>query len=455
MKPKVLRKLQTMRNPIFTTLIEKPVKICRLTPSVTPSVQIAHQPGVETLSYTYDSMSRRTNETRSSTGARNFGYDPTGQLLQVTHPAGTATFSYDAVGNRLSVSGAAGAGSYSSNVLNQYTSAGGLGTLTYDANGNLAGGGGWTYSHNSNSWLISANGPGGASASFGRDARNREVKRTLNGVTTYHIYDDWNLVAEYNSTGTLTTRYIHGPRVDDHRSLGRLGGDCRRQPEGRDERERASQWIAPLGLYDYRNRTYSPTLGRFLQLAPIRFDAGDVNLYRYVANNSVNWVDPLGLITVVMPGAGPQNSGSNGNFADRVSNMHSDARQFGRHQRDQQRALDAIKDALAKDPCEEVNIYGYSRGGVGALELAEKLNQAGIPVDNLILVDPVTVTGNGGGLDVPSNARNAESHYQGDGRPWNPFRPTDFPGTSLRESGLGRRSVPYPNQHHAKMPGVF
>jgi hypothetical protein len=133
----------------------------------------------------------------------------------VTHPAGTATFSYDAVGNRLSVSGAAGAGTYSSNALNQYTSAGGLGTLTYDANGNLAGGGGWTYSHNSNSRLISANGPGGASASFGRDARNREVKRTLNGVTTYHIYDDWNLVAEYNSTGTLTTRYIHGPRVDE------------------------------------------------------------------------------------------------------------------------------------------------------------------------------------------------------------------------------------------------
>lgn len=191
-------------------------------------------------------MSRRTNETRSSTGARIFGYDSTGQLLQVTHPGGTATFSYDAVGNRLSVSGAAGAGSYSSNALNQYTSAGGLGALTYDANGNLATGGGWTYSHNSNSRLTSASGPGGASASFGRDARNREVRRTLNGVTTYHIYDEWNLVAEYNSTGNLTTRYIHGPRVDDHRRLGSLGGDCRRQPAGRDERERASQILAKV-----------------------------------------------------------------------------------------------------------------------------------------------------------------------------------------------------------------
>jgi RHS repeat-associated protein len=72
--------------------------------------------------------------------------------------------------------------------------------------------------------------------------------------------------------------------------------DCHRQPAGRDERERASQWIAPLGLYDYRNRTYSPTLGRFLQTDPIRFDARDANLYRYVSNNPVNWVDPDGLL---------------------------------------------------------------------------------------------------------------------------------------------------------------
>jgi RHS repeat-associated protein len=43
------------------------------------------------------------------------------------------------------------------------------------------------------------------------------------------------------------------------------------------------------------NRSYSTTLGRFLQTDPIRFRAGDINLYRYVANNPVNLVDPLGL----------------------------------------------------------------------------------------------------------------------------------------------------------------
>jgi len=48
-------------------------------------------------------------------------------------------------------------------------------------------------------------------------------------------------------------------------------------------------------LYHYRARAYSPTLGRFLQTDPIDFDAGDVNLFRYVGNNPMNWVDPLGL----------------------------------------------------------------------------------------------------------------------------------------------------------------
>jgi RHS repeat-associated protein len=38
------------------------------------------------------------------------------------------------------------------------------------------------------------------------------------------------------------------------------------------------EWLAQLELYDYRNRTYSTSLGRFPQPDPIGFDAGDVNL---------------------------------------------------------------------------------------------------------------------------------------------------------------------------------
>jgi RHS repeat-associated protein len=55
------------------------------------------------------------------------------------------------------------------------------------------------------------------------------------------------------------------------------------------------EFLKEANLYDYRNRIYSSELGRFIQTDPIRFDAGDVNFYRYVANNPVNAADPLGL----------------------------------------------------------------------------------------------------------------------------------------------------------------
>ena len=55
------------------------------------------------------------------------------------------------------------------------------------------------------------------------------------------------------------------------------------------------EYIAQLGLYDYRNRVYSPVYGRFLQTDPIRFQGGDHNIYRYCGNNPINGTDPLRL----------------------------------------------------------------------------------------------------------------------------------------------------------------
>jgi len=55
------------------------------------------------------------------------------------------------------------------------------------------------------------------------------------------------------------------------------------------------EWLSQFGLYDYRNRTYSAAFGRFIEKDPIGFRAGDLNLYRYVSNNPVNLVDPMGL----------------------------------------------------------------------------------------------------------------------------------------------------------------
>jgi len=49
------------------------------------------------------------------------------------------------------------------------------------------------------------------------------------------------------------------------------------------------------GLYYYRARYYHPTLQRFLSEDPTGFDAGDFNLYAYVANAPTGFVDPFGL----------------------------------------------------------------------------------------------------------------------------------------------------------------
>lgn len=49
------------------------------------------------------------------------------------------------------------------------------------------------------------------------------------------------------------------------------------------------------GLYFMRNRIYDPAVGRFTQRDPIGFSGSDANTYRYVQNNPLGFIDPLGL----------------------------------------------------------------------------------------------------------------------------------------------------------------
>jgi RHS repeat-associated protein len=90
-----------------------------------------------------------------------------------------------------------------------------------------------------------------------------------------------------NSDGDVSTQYNYSPF-----GVTQVMGTDVSQPF----RFTGREWDAETGLYYYRARYYSPEMGRFVSEDPIRFAGGDVNWYRYVGNNSVNNVDPLGLI---------------------------------------------------------------------------------------------------------------------------------------------------------------
>ena len=52
------------------------------------------------------------------------------------------------------------------------------------------------------------------------------------------------------------------------------------------------------GLVRFGARDYDPSIGRWTARDPIDFGGGDTNLYGYVMNDPVNWVDPGGLYDV-------------------------------------------------------------------------------------------------------------------------------------------------------------
>lgn len=53
-------------------------------------------------------------------------------------------------------------------------------------------------------------------------------------------------------------------------------------------------WLPELGMYYYKARMYSPTLGRFLQTDPIGYGDG-LNWYNYVSGDPINRTDPSGM----------------------------------------------------------------------------------------------------------------------------------------------------------------
>jgi RHS repeat-associated protein len=303
--------------------------------------------------YTYNSVGNRTSKTQTDDGfpvrAENYQYDPTDQVtgaeyLENSVVNRTVGYQYDPVGNRQQVTENNQPAAYTANNLNQYSTVDGQ-TLGYDLNGNLTfvinvpPAPNSSYTYDAQNRMIAAT-HGAHTASFLYDPRNRCVARTINGVTTFFTWDDWSLLEDRASTGALLANYIHGAGIDEilivtrpspldtfyhhHDGLGStvaltdntgtvvesyrydIYGDVSVFDSGGtwlptsalDNRFAFTgrELLVGLDLFDCRNRMYSKSLGRFLQIDPIRFEADDVNVYRFVMNNVINFVDAYGLV---------------------------------------------------------------------------------------------------------------------------------------------------------------
>jgi RHS repeat-associated protein len=284
--------------------------------------------GTNVLGFSYDAAGRRNTVTLPNSIIGTFGFDNADQLTSITYMHGTTTvgtlgYGYDLGGRRTSMTGTlagfvppTAVPSLTYDGTNRLTSWGGK-PISYDANGNITNFGTTTYTWNARNQLTATS---SGSATFGYDAEGRRVSLTVSGVTTPYLYDGQNpamiassqmlagagldeIYAQINSSGTssylrdglnstvaltngsaaTTANYSYSPYGD---SAGTGTAATPLQYTGREN-------DGATGLYYYRARYYSPTIGRFISEDPIGL-AGGTNFYGYVDGDPIQERDPRG-----------------------------------------------------------------------------------------------------------------------------------------------------------------
>ena len=315
---------------------------------------------------TYDDLGRRTGLMFGNGTSQTYGYDPVSRLASLTNDlAGTTddlsqTLAYNSasqIASTVRTSDAyAWTGHFNQNAtgtpngLNQLTQVGAK-SLTHDARGNVTAFGAKIFTYSSENLLLT--GPNGTT--LGYDPLMR-LQQTASGATTLRLaYDSLDRIAEFDGVNALQRRYVHGPNMDEPFVWYEGSGTTDRRFLSSDERGSiisvtdssgavlglnkfdefgnpkstnlgtwgytGQAWLPTIGVWYYKAREYDPELGRFLQPDPIDI-LGGINLYAYVGNDPISWIDPLGLaggdlncangicIDVVVVGSRPSHPGS-------------------------------------------------------------------------------------------------------------------------------------------------
>lgn len=270
--------------------------------------------------YTYDSVGRLTKVEKDGTLVEEYRY--TG-----TNPLGTRTWEMN------SLRGIAGR-SLTYNDEDQLLNVGGT-TYQYDADGSLSRktdtAGVTTYNYSSRGELLSTSLPTGQTIEYVHDPLGRRIAKKINGTTTEKylwagltqllaVYDGSNNLLmrfEYSDgrmpnvmTKGSATYYLTYDQVGSLRGVYEATGAIVKRIDydsfGNILTDTAPAFSVPFGfaggLHDrdtglvrFGYRDYDPTTGRWTAKDPIGFAGGDVDLYGYVENDPINFIDPPGL----------------------------------------------------------------------------------------------------------------------------------------------------------------
>ncbi|MDG4555807.1 MAG: RHS repeat-associated core domain-containing protein [Candidatus Contendobacter sp.] len=292
------------------------------------------------VTYTRDLLGRITHQTETIQGGTHaiaYAYDPAGRLSEVQRNGVTTTHGYDANGNRTRINGATIATVDAQDRLLTHDDA----TYTHTANGELQtktrNGQTTTYAYDVLGNLHQVILPDGKTLDYVIDGQNRRIGKKINGALRqgFLYQDGLRPVAELDGNHQIVSRFVYatggnapdyliqhgqtyrlikdhlgGPRLVLDAVSGTIAQRLDYDVWGRvllDTNPGFQPFGFAGGLYDrdtglvrFGARDYDPETGRWTAKDPILFAGGDANLYSYVQNDPVNWVDPWGLETTLI-----------------------------------------------------------------------------------------------------------------------------------------------------------